>query len=242
MSKLKQEQIDILEKNGCTSDSWNKIEVKDNIDLNKIRNVNFLNNVSLGIYSEKILLPENVEINTGIYNTTLNNVVIDDNCYISNVELISNTNIQSNVIIQNSGIIACTKETTFGNGHEIEVLNEGGGRELPITTVTNSQIGYLNVLYRDKNKLINNLNKIAQKYADSVKSNILKIGNNVIIDNTDKIINVNINEYAKILGVKLLEEGTIDSSEKAKTVVTNGVIADNFIFQKGCSVKDGAMI
>jgi len=45
---------------------------------------------------------------------------------------LSNYIIEANVAISNVGSIALKGESAFGNGIEIEVLNEGGGRELPI--------------------------------------------------------------------------------------------------------------
>ncbi len=64
--------------------------------------------------------------------------------------ILDNVCVEDDAVIENVGTLACSGETTFGNGEELEVLNEGGGRELKMTSITSSQIAYLSVLYRDK--------------------------------------------------------------------------------------------
>ena len=46
----------------------------------------------------------------------------------------------------------------FGNGVKIEILNEGGGRELPIFDKLSAQVAYMMVTYRHDHNFINNLN------------------------------------------------------------------------------------
>ena len=68
--------------------------------------------------------------------------------YISDVKNLTNYFIAENVAIENVGSLVMNGESTFGNGTEIDVLNEGGGRGLPIFDRLSSQIAYLTVLYR----------------------------------------------------------------------------------------------
>ncbi len=97
-------------------------------------------------------------------------------------------------------------------------------------------------MYRDNNALIKKLAEIAEKYVATIKSEFATIASNVQIINCQEIRNVMIGSNAIINGAQSLINGTIDSSEDANTFVGNGVIAKNFIFQKGSTVKDGAMI
>jgi len=53
--------------------------------------------------------------------------------YISQMlKILQTHSIAENVAIENVGSVVMEGESTFGNGTEIEVLNEGGGRGLPI--------------------------------------------------------------------------------------------------------------
>ena len=243
MAKLTKEQIETLIKNRCYADDWNKIQVADGIKIDRLQDCVFKGEIKIGKLEGRITLEDGIERVCGIYRAKLNNVSIGDNCYIADVRgWISNADIDDGVVIENVGDIKCTEETTFGNGVPIEVLNEGGGRELKITKNTSAQIAYLNVLYRDKKNLIEKLDKIAGKFAEAFKRKRVYIGKEARIINSLSLINVYVGEAAEISGAQHLEEGTIDSSKEAPSVVGNGVVAEKFIIQKGASVKEGAMV
>jgi NDP-sugar pyrophosphorylase family protein len=243
MAKLTKEQIETLIKNRCYADDWNKIQVADGIKIDRLQDCVFKGEIKIGKLAGRITLEDGIERVCGIYRAKLNNVSIGDNCYIADVRgWISNADIDDGVVIENVGDIKCTEETTFGNGVPIEVLNEGGGRELKITKNTSAQIAYLNVLYRDKKNLIEKLDKIADKFAKAFKRKRVYIGKEARIINSLSLINVYVGEAAEISGAQHLEEGTIDSSKEAPSVVGNGVVAEKFIIQKGASVKEGAMV
>lgn len=240
---VKKEDIVILKKNGCWTDDWKKVLVADGFDPKRVARTVFRGEVKLGKMDGEIKLADGVSRFTGIYDANLNNVCVGDNCSIVNVNgWLSNLDIEDGAAIENVGTIACTGETTFGNGHEIAVLNEGGGRELKITKETSAQIAYLSVLYRYNKEMVLKLNQIADAFCASIKSSRAIIGTKARVINCTEILNVNIGECAMVNGVMSLKEGTIDSSREAPTVVENGVIAEHFIFQKGSSVKDGAML
>ncbi len=243
MAKLTKEQIEALQKNRCYADDWNKIEISDDLKTNRIQDCYFKGEIKIGKLTGKIDIGDGIERATGIYRAKLNNVSVGNDCYIADVKgWISNVDIDDNVVIENVGDIKCTGETSFGNGTPIEVLNEGGGRELKITKKTSAQIAYLTVLYRDKKKLIEKLDGIANKFAASFKRNRIYIGKEAKILNSVMINNVYIGEAAEIKGAQYLDEGTIDSSKEAKTEIGNGVVAEHFIVEKGASVKEGAMV
>ncbi|NQU84739.1 MAG: DUF4954 family protein, partial [Mariniphaga sp.] len=167
---------------------------------------------------------------------------VGDNVFISNASAVSNYDIGDNTVIENTGTLIVAGETTFGNGHEIEVLNEGGGRELPIFDKLSAQIAYLLVIYRHDKLLIEKLETIISKYAESKKSKRGTIGCNVTIRNTVSIKNVIIGDSAVIEGALNLEEGTIRSCPEAPPMIGEGVIAKNFIILSGSKIDTGAII
>lgn len=243
MAKLTKEQIEALQKNRCYADDWNKIEITADFKTDRIQDCYFKGAIKIGKLTGKVDIGDGIERFCGLYRVKLNNVSIGNDCYIADVKgWISNADIDDGVVIENVGDIKCVGETSFGNGNPIEVLNEGGGRELKITTKTSAQIAYLTVLYRDKKNLVEKLNNIADKFSASFKRNRIYIGKEARILNTVMLNNVYVGEAAEIKGAQYLDEGTIDSSKEAKTEIGNGVVAEHFIIQKGASVKEGAMI
>ena len=239
--KLKSDEIDFLTSNGCTASDWQSINVSQNFIAENIKNVMFSGEIFIGNNDGKFEIYPGIMCNYGLYNTTIHNCRIADNVYIKDLKFLLNYEVEENVVIINSYKIAVTGESTFGNGIEIEVLNEGGGRELKIFDKLSSQIAYMLVNYHHDQKFIKNLNNIVDKYVDSVKSDRGIIANNVRIENCKQIQNVKIGPFAKIYSVLNINNGTIASVEEAPVTVGEGVIANNFIIQSG-SVVDGSAI
>jgi len=241
--QIEEKDILILENNGCQAEDWSTVFIAPKFDAAKVKDVVFEGEIKLGSLTGELEGNDGRLKKCGIYRAKLSNVTIEDNCYISNVNIeLSNLIIQSGVIIENVGKIACIGETTFGNGHEISVFNEAGGRELKITKQTSSQIAYMTVAYRDNQKLINKLNEITNDFVNDQKNNKAIIAKNAQIYNCNKIVNVAIGESALIDGALSLVEGTVDSSTEAQTLIGDGVIAEHFIVQKGAKVTENAML
>ncbi|KAA3656130.1 MAG: DUF4954 family protein [Calditrichaeota bacterium] len=240
---LSEEEIAALEDRGCRAGDWSKVHVAAEFDPSRFHGIVFHGKVEIARQSGEILLSDGRKKSCGIYNASLENVAIGENCYIANVHVgISNVNIGTGVAIENVGEIICEGESTFGNGHAIDVLNEGGGREMNICAQSNAQVAYLTIMYRDNQPLIDGLHKISDAFCAQIHSNRATVGQNSRIKNCTKITNVWIGESAVLDGVLSLREGTVASSAEAPTSVGSGVVAEHFIIQKGASVMDGAMV
>lgn len=210
---LTNEELNHLKNNGCTAEDWNKIKVAERFNSKLVRNVNFDGEVFIG-----------------------ENVLIHD------VKLLSNYRIENNVVLKNISSITVAEETTFGNGTEISVLNEGGGRELLIYDKLSSQIAYMMVTCRHDSDFIKSLSGMIKNYSASKKSKIGKIGESSSVKNCGIIKNVWIENSANIDGITNLTEGTILASKDDPVNVGNGVIAKHFIIQSGSSITDGALL
>ena len=239
---LTESEIQSLKKQACYSDNWGKILVKDEFDPKTVRNVQFSGNIKLGVFEQKLEIEKRIHIPSGIYNSSLINTEVKDNTHISNVNLLANYIIEKNSIIQNVGSLVVSGTSTFGNGTEIEILNEGGGRELIIFDMLSSQIAYLMAKFRHEPVFIEKLENIIQKYCQSKSADRGIIGNNSKVINCVEIKNVKIGAYAKIEGVQLLKEGSVVSNKLAPAFVGEGVIAKNFIFMDGSKIDSGAII
>jgi hypothetical protein len=240
---LTTDQIAALKQNGCTAADWARVQVAPGFDPQRVAQVTFAGEVQVGALAGDLEGPDGVARPCGIYNARLRDVTLGDNCAVSGVHgWISNTDIGERVLIENVGRIGCSGKTTCGNGHEVAVLNEGGGRELKITRRTSAQNAYLTVLYRDNRALVAALNAMADAYAATQARTRVFIGAGSRILNVTEMIDVYVGEQAVIDGAMTLKDGTVDSTAEAPTMVGRGVNAEHFIFQTGSSVKDGAMI
>ncbi|MCK5850455.1 MAG: DUF4954 family protein, partial [Kiritimatiellae bacterium] len=240
---LTDSDIEVLVKNGCWAADWGRVTVADGFDVKRVARVIFKGDVKIGSLTGEVAGTDGLSRDCGIIGANLQNVAIGDDCLITGVHgMLANLDIENGVLIENVGTIACTEESAFGNDTVIEVFNEGGGRELKITSATSSQAAYMTVMYRDNAELVARLDELADREVERIKSCRATIGAGSSIRNTSEMINVLVGAYARINGAVSLLNGTVDSSEESPTEVGSGVTAENFIMQKGCAVNDGAMI
>lgn len=240
---LTEGEIKILESRGCSAQDWSKVSVADGFDPLRIKNVTFSGDVSLGRFDGVFHRPGGLERPAGISDATLHNVSVGDGVYISKVSnYIANYDIADGVYIDNIGLLVGTLDSTFGIGTEVSVLNETGGREVPIYEHMSAQTAYLVAMYRHRSELVRRLVTMVKVHADRNFGKRGSIGRGCEIVNAGAINNVNIGEYARIKGVARLTDGTISSVKADPVFVGRDVIAEGFIFASGAKVDDGAVI
>lgn len=240
--RLTKKEISSLLSRNCFADKWTGITVKEGFSTRNIINTRFEGKIKLGIFSGMIETEKGIFKECGIYNSYIRNCEIDDHIYISDVKILSNYNVEKNVSIENVGSLVVRGESRFGNGTEIEVLNEGGGRELPVFDRLSSQIAYLTVLYRHDKDFTEKILGLIREYCESKRSDRGLIQSGARIRNSIDICNVFIGSHAIISGACLLEEGTLGSCKEAPVIIGEGVIAKKFIVLSGSTVDGGAII
>jgi hypothetical protein len=239
---LTSEEISLLVSQGCNAGNWSDISVKEGFSTKNLRNTRLEGRIKLGILSGIIEGADGSSKDCGIYNSNIRNCEISDNAYISEVKNLTNYFIAENVAIENVGSVVMNGESTFGNGTEIDVLNEGGGRGLPIFDMLTSQIAYLTVLYRHNKEFTGKILGMIREYTMSMRSTLGRIETGCRINNTLNIRNVCIGSYTVVSGACLLEEGTIASCREAPSFIGEGVVAKKFIILSGSTVDGGALI
>jgi len=240
---LSAEQVGTLQSQGCYSGDWNQVKIAGTADLSSIRNVHFSGEVRIGDLSGTVKDIHGIEKPCGIYNAAIADCSIANRCRISGITVhIANYDIADNVCIENTGTVQATKQATFGNGVEVTVLNEAGGREVILFDRLNAQFAYLMCLYRYRPDLIEKLKAIADKYVQKVKTGRGVIGSGGRICGAGEIIDVRIGPYAVINGSSSLVNGTILSSQEAAAVIGTDVIAKDFIISEGSSVTEAALL
>jgi hypothetical protein len=177
-----------------------------------------------------------------VYHSAIHNCEIGDNVHIARAGNVSNYVIEDKVVIDKVGQVVVECESSFGNGIELDILNEAGGRPLKIYDRLSSQIAYLLVLYRHDRAMIRNLEALVDQYVATRKSAMGHLGKSSRIENTDTVINVNIGSKGLVSGATELRDGTIVSCPEAPSMVGSGVVAKGFILLSGSYIKDGAVV
>ena len=238
--KLSDTEIAVLQSQMCTAEDWNRIEVSEGFTPEFIRYTRFSGDIRIGAFHKEFCLAGGMKKHSGLYHTTLHNVTVGDDCCIENVKnYIANYEIGSDTFIENVDIILTDGVSSFGNGVEVAVLNETGGREVMIYDGLSAQIAYVMALYRHRPELIARLRCMIMSYVESVRSDMGHIGSNVTIADAGYIKNVRIGDWCKIEGASRLKNGSINSNGHAPVHVGVGVVGDDFIISSGSEVEDG---
>ena len=241
--KLNEDEIRLLQEHSCTADDWTNIEVAQDFKTDYVFHTRFSGKVKLGIFEHEFTLAGGMKKHAGLYHTTLHNVTVGNNCCIENVKnYIANYEIGDYTFIENVDIILVDGCCKFGNGVEVAVLNETGGREVMMHDRLSAHQAYIMALYRHRPSLIEKMKAIIEKYADDNASMTGRIGSYVTIVDSGYIKNVKIGDHCKIEGAGRLKNGSLNSNEHAPIHIGYGVVCDDFIISSGSSVEDGTTL
>ncbi|MDE6510894.1 MAG: DUF4954 family protein [Muribaculaceae bacterium] len=211
---MNNEEIEILERQGCFSTDWSRVEIAEGTDLSRIRNVYFCGPVKIGKGSEIINVPGGIS-----------NVRIGDYVRIINVARIENSS-----------------NASFGVGTDVAVLDETGGRPVRIYPGISAQVAAISA--RMPEYAAETLFPMIDRHIGEMKSearDMPEIGDGAQIFDCGPITDVRVWPGVLIEGAAMLHNGSVVSNQRHSTYVGQGVNAENFIIEDA-SVANGVLL
>jgi hypothetical protein len=240
---LSPEQIIRLQEQGCTCSDWTQVKVIADFNADNVHFVHFSGRIRLGAFNKNITFFGGITKPSGIRNASLHNCVFGNNVFISHINnYIANYIIEDDVIIDNIDLLAVEGESSFGNGIEVNAINEAGGREITIYDTLSSHMAYILAMYRHRPDVIKKLKHLISDYTSSVKSSMGIVGKGTSIRNSRVLKNLKIGPAAVIECAARLENGSINSNINDPVYIGHGVLAQDFIVSGRAVISDGAMI
>ena len=240
---LSVEQIDQLTRQGCSSEDWSKVQVAEGFHAESVKSAHFSGHVKLGVFEKQVSFFGGVSKPTGISDATIHNCTIGNNVYISRVRnYIANYVIEDDAVIDHIELLAVEGDSSFGNGVEVAVVNEAGGREIPIYDNLSAHVAYVMAFYRHKPKVIEKLRKMISDYTASVTCSMGFVGKGARLINCRVIKNVKVGPASLIEGVNKLDNGSVNSCLDDPVHIGPGVFAEDFIVCSGSKITDGTII
>ncbi len=145
--------------------------------------------------------------------------------------------IHSDVRIFNSTLIS-TSHSMFGQGVEVNVLDETGGRSVLIHTGLTSQSAYIQCLWRYHHAAVDNLQNLIRKSIESTRTDTMTIGKGVSIRDCRHLSDVQVGDNATLDTIDYLEDGTILHDAQ----IGPSVIGRHFIVSPFSTVTDAAQL
>ena len=228
---------------GCRCDDWSKVRVAERFNAETVRTTHFSGNVTLGVFEKQIPFFGGFVKPSGICDATIHNSTIGDNVYISRVKnYIANYVIEADAVIDNIDLLAVEGESGFGNGTEVAVVNEAGGREIPIYDHLSAHTAYMLAFYRHKPRVIERLREMIAGYVASTTCSMGLVGKGARLTNCRIIKNVKVGPASLIEGVNKLDNGSVNSCFEDPVYIGPGVFAEDFIVSSGSKITDGTII
>ena len=245
-SRVTETQIQQLTNQGCTASDWNDVSVSANADISRVCDVQFSGPVQIGSTAGSIVC-DGAELPCGIYHATVVRCTVGDHVRIARIgSAVSDYAIEANVLIQDVAALAAVQENrgkgNFGNGVELDTVNESGGRTATLLNDLTAQVAFLQAMYRADAEFTKILSELIGAKVKDVQTGRGVIGTGARVVHCGTIHNVNIGAYASIHGAALLENGTVLSCKEHPTEIGEDVHAASFIMSEGAKVSDGAIL
>lgn len=237
---LSEEEIKTLRAQGCTADDWGAVWVRGEFVAERISCVGFMGTVRLGDMSGCVSRKAKGvgAAMSAIRRATLKDVTLGDWFYIQDVALLSGYTIGGRFVCIDCGRII-GGEGPFGIGERVSVINEGGGREVLMSSRLTSNIAYMIACHRYVPGLVAGYEKLVREEASALKA---EMGKDVHIYGTRCIEGVRIGQRTVIDGAARLSHGTILSTEGQATVIGADVDASHFVVAEGGHVYGGSKL
>ena len=188
------------------------------------------------------MVDSSIVLPSGIYKSTIINSEIGDNCCIWDAKCISNYIVKAGSIVYNAGSLVCSGKSSFGNGREISVGIETGGREVISFAEMTIPIAYAVSTGRNYIELIENYKNFVKKYTTLCSIGVGVIENDCIIRHTPKIEDCYIGKSTIIDGATLVQNSTILGSAEEPVEISHGAYVKNSCIQWGCQVTSMAIV
>ena len=248
--RLSGSEIEILIRNGNTSDDWGKIFVSKEFDPALVKNSKFHGLIRIGKLEPFYLEFHNLRMPVGIYNSHIISCDFGDNVCIDNAGYLSHYIIGNEVMITNVNELATTDYAKFGNGILkdgepesgrvwIEVRNENGGRRIAPFDGMLAGDAYIWSNHPEDTALQNRFLELTKKQFNAKRGYYGTIGDRCVIKDCDIIKDVMIGTDAYLKGANKLKNLTINSDAERTSQIGEGCEMVNGIVGYGCRIFYG---
>ena len=238
---LTEDEIQILEKNGNRSESWDKVMVEPDFDPNRIIRSSFMGEVYLPKFFGTLLLPGDVSFPTGIYDSLVHNCFIE-NALVHKVAMLSNILVRSSAVVQNVGSIISSGKISYMIGNYMHVGNEMGGRKVAVFPEITMELVEAQLFHKPDPEVAAAFEEQLKTYREETAFPFGIVGKGAVICNTNIIRNSWIGAHARIEGAEKIRNSVVLSSLEEPSHVYDSVILENSNVQKSVTIHTGAEV
>ena len=242
LRSLSPEEVAVLEENRNLCEEWEGVRVASGFDAGRVFDSRFLGRVVLGAFTGTAEPEPGVVLPSGVYRSVVSNCEIGNDALVSSVALLAHTIVNEGACLLNCGSVLCSGETTFGNGIELPLAIEAGGRGVGVYSEITVAAAAEIASSRDEREGITEYRDLVAEYHEASKSDRSVIGRKAVIANTSRVENVYLADHCAIRDAVMVRECTVLGSDEEPTEIGAGVIVTSSILQWGTRVDGGAFV
>lgn len=241
VAPLSARQIAQLKQQGNCAEDWKRVFAVKGFDPARVWHSTFYGTVVLGKFAKTVALEPELSFRSGISRARLEDCHIGDDVLVRDAH-IARMVVKSGVAIVQVGILAAGPKTAFGNGIEIPIAIEAGGREVGLYAELTVEGAWVLARSRGDKALLKRYSEGLEAYRELVTADFGVVESGAVIRNTPTLVNVYVGEGAVIDGAQLVQDTTILSTPQERTEVASGAIVKNSLIQWGSEVVSQGLV
>lgn len=222
---------------------WSLVTVHQDFRVDAIRNNRFVGKIILGTFSgAERDLGDGVRMTSGIFDSTLGDVVVGDEATVDRVGLLRQTVVASGAAVVNCSTITCEGPTHYGSGTVLPLGVQTGHRQLRSFPELDVELAHRLTVGPWRGKLLHHYDALLDEYLEKIEGEWNLIGTEAIVIDTRRVENCWIGPSSVVRNATLLSSSTLLSHAKEECRISDGTLVHNSIVQWGAKVASSALI
>ncbi|MDR1931916.1 MAG: DUF4954 family protein [Spirochaetales bacterium] len=238
---LKGGEIRTLQKQGNIADNWANVSVIDDFSPLRIYGNFFLGPCILGRFAETTHHAGNADLPSGIFYSTLSNVIVADEALVHRCPLVSRYILDAESCVSASRLEG-ESSSTFGNGIMINAGIETGGRSVPVFYDLNPRFAEKAARGRAGGLDADELKDFLASYAAAARLPSGYAGKKSKIHGAGLVSASFIGPWVSVEGALRIRGCTLFAEDQARVYAGAGCVLDDTVVRPGCRFDTQAVI
>lgn len=240
---LSDEEVGRLKVQGNRCADWSRVRVEAGFKTDFVFDSTFAGDCVLGAFNGlETRIDESSALPSGIYGSTIMASEIGSDCLVYGTGIISNYMIRDRSVVFRVGALTAPGKNTFGNGREIAVGIETGGREILSYAELTIPVAEAVAVRRGDAEFLRAYGDFVKAYLESCTVPFGVVESGSLILNTPKIEGAYVGEGVVIDGAALVQNSTALGAPDEPTGISHGAYVRNSCLQWGCEVTSLAIV
>jgi hypothetical protein len=235
-------EVSIMETRGCRAENWEMIKVVEDFDPFRVRRVHLLGHCVLGRFSGDVEQPNGLRLPRGIYDTTLIDCQIGNDCLIENVRCARNLIVERGAVLFDCGSVTGSGASLFGVNQVYAVGPEVGGREVPCFACMDIPGAARIARHREDRLAQDQLLQEWQAYKDRVRNPYAWICRDATVQHTVRLADCFIGPGAVVDQAGALERVALLPKKDAAVHVDGLATVRDSVVQAGVRISGSALV